>query len=253
MRFIRRLVDIFIPHSCEICGGELSGEGNLCAACRDRFIGECFEHCPLCGKTAFSCICHTDFTKTTKTVLGGRAFFSLTFYQSEKEWGKQDRITEKLIFGLKEHGRYAQFFADEMCRGISKILTDAGEDVHDWAITYPPRSTEKLYGCGFDQSELVCEKLAKALGCRAVKTMVRGGRSAEQKTLGASERRTNTESTLVPIRRNIAEGGKYLLLDDIITSGATIETAAKLLYECGAAAVFPISIARTETGNTRRR
>ena len=252
MSFIGKVIDFLFPHSCEICGNAACDGRPICADCRGKFVRECFGHCPICGKTAQNCTCGADFTGATGTTLGGRAFFSLTFYKSEKDYGESDRVTEKLIFGLKEHGRFASLLAEEMSRGLYALFAESGENPKDWIITYPPRSTEKFYSLGFDQSEVLAEKLARLLGCGMQRTLVRGGRSAEQKLLDKSGRAKNAESTLVPIRRNIKDGAKYILLDDIITSGATVAASAELLYDCGAAAVFPVSVARTmHAGNKR--
>ena len=245
MSLFGKVLDFLFPRSCELCGGETDGGMPICGTCREKFLAECFEHCPVCGRTALRCECGADFTAATRTSLGGRRFFTLMFYRSEKAYGESDRVSEKLIFSLKENGRTAGFFAGEIARGLGRLLGEAGEDAAEWIITYPPRSAEKLYKCGFDQSELMAKKLAAALGCRAERTMIRGGRSAEQKTLGREDRAANAEETLIPLRRNIKDGGKYILIDDIITSGATVTAAARLLYGCGAAEVIPVSAART--------
>ena len=245
MGLFAKLLDVLAPPICALCGaGGTRGE-ELCDKCREKFVCECFGHCPVCGRNASLCTCGVDFTKATHCTVGGRDFFALTFYRSAKSFGESDRATEKMIFALKEHGGFSAFFAKELARGVGRIFDSGEEDASGWIVTYPPRSDANFYKYGVDQGETVAYELARRLGTKSVKTLVRGSKSAEQKTLSASERQENAESTLIPIRRNIVEGGKYILVDDIITSGATIETAAKLLYSCGAAAVFPVAIART--------
>ena len=245
MGLFNKLLDIFVPPVCEVCGKEADHGKLLCGACSADFVRECFEHCPLCGKTASRCLCYTGFTDVTKTTLAGHRFFSLTFYKSEKNYGKTDRLTERLMLGLKENGRFSDVFAEEMCRGLSTIFDKSGENIDDWIITYPPRSVENLYKNGFDQCEAVCAKMGEIIGCEVRPTLRRGGHASEQKTLDAFGRRENAENTLIPIRKNISEGERFILFDDIITTGATVSAAAEKLYSCGAAAVFPVSIART--------
>ena len=245
MGLFGKLLDILIPPRCELCGENGTKGEELCDSCRAKFVRECFEHCPVCGKTAQNCTCGTDFTDVTHRTVGGKSFFSLTFYKSEKSFGESDRATEKLIFALKERGAFARMFATEICRGLGRIFSDGDEDITEWIITYPPRSDRNFYKYGIDQSETLASEMAKILGCRTARTLARGSRSVEQKTLSARERKTNAESTLIPLRNRIEDGGKYILVDDIITSGATVKTAAELLYSCGAATVFPVSVART--------
>ena len=244
MSIFGKLMDILVPPVCAVCGKPGTHGEELCDVCREKFVRECFEHCPICSKTAARCVCGDDFSSITRRTFGGRSSFSLTFYKSERKFGESDRVTEKMIFALKERGAFADLFAREICRGLLPIFSEDGEDITKWIITYPPRSTENFMKYGVDQSEETADRMAKILGCRAKRTMLRGGRSAEQKNLTSEKRRENAESTLIPIRRNITDGGKYILLDDIITTGSTVRAAAEILYSCGAAAVFPVSIAR---------
>ena len=245
MGLFAKIIDLLFPPTCAVCDSGVSDSGNICDDCRQKFIRECFEHCKICEKPASSCICNTHFTDVTKYTVGGRNSISLTFYLSEREYGKETgRVTEKMIYALKERGIFADLFADELARAIRNAFASSGEKIEDWIITYPPRSTKNFYKYGIDQCEELSNRLGRCLGCKTKKTFIRGGRSAEQKTLSPDGRRENAESSLIPIRRNISDGGKYFIVDDIITTGATVETAAKMLYSCGAAAVFPISIAR---------
>ena len=97
---------------------------------------------------------------------------------------------------------------------------------------------------GLDQSEEVTKYMAKRLGIPCRRTFVKL-EGEEQKLLTMEERLVNASDTLVPRQKVIRKGGKYLLFDDIITSGATVMAASWHLYANGAAEVFPISIART--------
>lgn len=251
MGLISAIIDMLSPRACELCGARVKNS-SVCGDCRMTFTRESFEHCPRCGKTARQCECSHSFTQITKTSVGGRKFCVLTFYKPENRFGKSERVTEKLIFGLKEHGRSAHFFAEELSRALSALFDGAGEDISEWIITYPPRSTKKFYECGLDQSEMTANCLSRLLGCGVMRTMLRGGMSVEQKSLDHAERSKNAKTTLIPITSKIKAGGKYILLDDIITSGATIEAAASLLYDAGAAKVFPAAIAVTYPGNKER-
>ena len=66
-----------------------------------------------------------------------------------------------------------------------------------------------------------------------------------QKTLNSMERRVNAERAYA-LRDCQIQGKNVLLIDDVITTGATINACARLLQQGGAQKVFPISIARTK-------
>lgn len=242
-RTARAMLDLLCPPVCVYCGKESSGRTELCTDCTAAYFRERHMLCPVCGQTAADCECNCDFSRITRTMMGGKSHVSLTFYTGSQAAYAKDRITERLILRLKDKGQFAKFFADELSDEIERLFETAGMSLDGWILTYTPRSIGNFMKTGLDQSEEVTRHLAKRLGvpCRQTFVKVQG---SEQKTLNAEERMVNASETLVPRRQAIEEGGKYLLFDDIITSGATVMAAARHLYFCGAAEVFPVSIAR---------
>lgn len=237
------LVNILFPPHCLICGNPTDGNG-LCEDCRGMYLRELFEKCPVCGKSPSDCTCGTQFLAHTRTSIGTKRYCALCWYRSRTNGRDDERVTERMIYGLKNRGLFAEFFAEELYRSLKNLFEAAGETMDGWTLTYTPRSAEKYMECGVDQSEEIGRRLAKKLGIRFVRLFDRE-KGREQKHLTAKERMENAEDSLVIRETKIVPGAKYLLLDDIITSGATMETAAKLLYFHGAAAVFPVAVART--------
>ncbi|MBQ4353767.1 MAG: ComF family protein, partial [Clostridia bacterium] len=94
-----------------------------------------------------------------------------------------------------------------------------------------------------DQSEEIAAILALQLHIPLERLFGRR-HGEEQKMLNHAQRQENAEDSLILIRQP-AENGKYLLLDDIITSGATMEAAARQLRFAGASALFPVAAARS--------
>ena len=243
MKLWDSLLTLLFPKVCPLCGNA-SEDNGLCRECRTAYARETFLRCPNCGETAGKCVCGTDFAAVTKTRIGEMPHFSLTFYLPANQSG-EERVTERMIFRLKERGEFADFFAGECARELNRRFEASGERIGDWTLTYAPRSTAKFLEYGVDQGEEVCRRTAKLLGCPFEKLFVRTRTAAEQKGLGEADRKVNAEESLIVRQNRVTPGGKYLLFDDIITSGATMSTAAQLLYENGAGAVFPFAIART--------
>lgn len=239
-----RLTDLLFPPNCPFCGGRTEKAGALCGECRGLFRLECAETCPECGKSAAFCRCGCGFHETIRTPLAGERLTVLTFYHSRNRFGVTDRMTERMLYRLKETGEFADFFADELSSLIRSRMERSGERLSDWRITYPPRSTGKREHLGFDHSGEVALRIGKRLGIPA-ETVFYRAESGEQKYLNAEERLRQAQETLLPIREKITPGGKYLLFDDIITTGATVETAARNLYFCGASAVHLVAIAHS--------
>ena len=246
MKIIQRLLDIIFPSDCTGCGERPAEKYSLCSECRKKYISEGFEKCTVCGENVMKCICSNDYIPHASTLIGGYSYCILTFYKSFSGFGHSERITEKMIYALKERGEYADLFADEMTRELERLFRRADEDISEWIITYPPRSAVKFKRYGFDQCELVVKQVSKKLGIPYVRVFERTD-GEEQKSLGAQDRAVNADSTLRIRKDLVKQGGKYIVFDDIITTGSTISTAARHLYFCGASAVFPAAIAKSMT------
>jgi len=246
MNFLKNILNILYPSICLFCGENVTTRGEICRECMARYVKESFEICDRCGNTVGKCRCGCDFLVNFPYSVGDRRFFALSFYRGGEEGS--ERITEKLLFRLKERGDFAEFFALEMSSGIRRLFSAYGEDISEWNITYTPRSEEKYLEFGIDQGEEVTLKIAEMLRVPFCRQFVRSD-GMVQKELDSVGRRENAERSIHLSRTPVKKGGKYLLFDDIVTSGSTMSTAAGLLYDNGAAAVFPVFIARTNRKN----
>ena len=243
-RLIKSGLDLLFPPACPFCGKKSSDRTGLCLDCGAKYFHERQMSCPRCGQTVEFCNCDCDFPHISRTTVGGKTHMSLTFYTGSGNAEAAGRVTEQMILSLKNNGHHAKFFADELSDTLFHLFEHSEYTLDEWILTYPPRSLHNYLKYGVDQSEEVTRHMAKNLGIPCRKTLVKEA-GGEQKTLSSEERMVNAEETLLPRKHAIVKGGKYLLFDDIITSGATVMAAANLLYANGAAEVFPVSIART--------
>ncbi len=235
-----RLLSWIFPPTCAYCDCQgARTEGDLCPRCRNLFSREAEERCPRCRRPARDCRC--GFTGLPIC----RPSLTLTFYKSERAWGKSDRLTEKLIFGLKEKGAYVPFFVTELADAIIHRFDAENERLNGWLVTWIPRSGNGYRSCGFDQAEETAVRLARRLRLKHDKLFFRGESETEQKQLGSEARLVHAQETIVPVRSRIPNGGKILLIDDILTTGASMDTAARHLLFGGAETVLPVTIAKT--------
>ena len=122
------------------------------------------------------------------------------------------------------------------------------EDALDQAdvILPMPLSAQRLAERGFNQALL----LAKALNASKTQafTLLKLKHTAQQSTLKRSERLHNLAGALAvaPLRAASLRGQKVLLVDDVMTSGASLNTAAQVLKQAGAQSVKGLVFARTE-------
>lgn len=243
-RLLHMGLDLLCPAVCPFCGEAAGQRSELCAKCTSIYLSERKRRCPQCGQTVDRCACGCEFQRFSRTVIDGRTHLSLSFYMGSQTARSNGYFTEQMILQLKDHGRFARFFADRLSNEVEHLFDSAAMPLNDWILTYTPRSIANFTKAGLDQSEEVTRYMSRRLKIPCVKTFAKV-EGDEQKTLSAEDRMVNACTTLVPRKKAIRHGGKYLLFDDIITSGATVIAASRHLYFCGAAEVFPISLARS--------
>ena len=146
----------------------------------------------------------------------------------------------KSVLRYKNHGRreYADFYAE----AISAVL---GREIRAFkadgliAVPVSRRTFEKR---GFNQAELIAEKVGKRLGIGLYKNyMSRIGDTTEQKTLNSAERRKNLKKAFI-INRNDVKLKRVLVLDDVYTTGSTADVIASELRRSGTESVMMVSL-----------
>ena len=245
-----QFLNLLFPRGCPLCGDLTDGgTARLCAACTERIAEELKLPCPLCGKTAPECACLPSALTETVSAIGGCPHAYVGFYRPQEP----ESALSQLIYALKSNAddAAAQVLARMLVRELMRTFLSAGEDIRQWTVTYAPRSTGKRREAGFDHGERLAKLCAYASGARYAALFTRrGGR--EQKRLSESERRANAESSIRLRRRADCRDAKIILIDDVITSGATVAACAKLLRDAGAKAVFCASALKTEPHHRRK-
>ena len=244
-RIFSNVLRIVYPPECIVCRELLTGSGEMCEDCRKIWDEARRERCPVCHKTARACTC-LPFSLFYTDSIGSRKISSLAFY---KKFGSDDLtniLVRRVIYSVKTNSDRSgvRFAARELSREILKTLALAGEKASDWKITYPQRSKKRARKYGFDQGRDLAREISRYTGIPYEETLENVS-SLTQKNLNASERKRNAESSYV-LKEGCTPSGKYFMIDDIITTGATLNAAALILKENGAEAVYPVCIARSK-------
>jgi len=113
-------------------------------------------------------------------------------------------------------------------------------------IAHVPVHPDRRAARGYDQAELLARAAAAALGRPAVPALRRDRATAPQYELGRDRRAANVAAafTVDPARRADVAGRWLVLVDDVVTTGATLVACAEALLDAGAAAVSAVTIAR---------
>ncbi len=237
-RLVYRLTEALTVSKCPSCGALTKRSGTLCPDCLEKYEDEKRKECEFCKMPASVCVCSTRGLYYCRQL--GTTMRSAVFYGSGNE------VFMSALKSLKySSDRGAEkFFARELSGELLKLFAEKGEMPEDWCVTYPPRRRAAVRKYGVDQSKGIAKRIAAYTGMRFEKTLVRTG-GAAQKTLGKEMRKENAGHSFKPRKKASVYGKKYVIVDDVITSGETMKACQTILLSGGASAAFALSVAKT--------
>ena len=142
----------------------------------------------------------------------------------------------------------ADFFAAKIHEVISNSVIHDFPELQDAVIVPVPPRPGKIKDSGWDQIEHLLKRLKKNPGCLSVMRCLGRKKSKAQKQLSRAERLENLKGRIF-LKNNFASkisGGSsvqaFILIDDVITTGSTIEECAAVLKKAGAKKVYGICL-----------
>lgn len=215
-RFATLVLDYIFPRLCPVCRERLSYmERHLCPSCAMRLE----RYTPALDKA---------YERLYGSPLFGELYSSFVY--------RRGGAVQRLIYAFKyhHHRRLAEFFVQ---RSQFEGRLPAG---HYDAIIPVPIGVRRLEERGYNQAQLLARELSRALDVELWEDIVsRSPRSASQTRLGKLERAENARRSFMlrPKRMTELEGKSILLVDDILTTGATLGCLCDLLEHAGVARV----------------
>lgn len=241
---LERCISLLYPDSCLLCGriiGYSESHFCLCADCAEHiaFLDE-RKTCRICGvplsepdygQNDTLCItCQTHIHDFDRAV----ACFSY------------DGDLRKAILRYKfsDHRELCRPFAALMLNRIKPFLLNQAFD----AVLCAPLSLKRYRQRGYNQSSLLAKRIAKGLDLPFWEdAFIKPIETPQQSSLHYAERLRNVKNAYaLALPRKTFEGKRFILIDDILTTGATADALAGLLKHAGAAYVLVETIAVTE-------
>ncbi len=229
-KYIGKLVDLLYPPRCPVCDEPVPvGEGKICRACRKkiRYVKE--PSCRKCGRQledmaqVFCARCQSE----PHAFDSGIALYD---YQSMR----------KSIYRFKYKGRreYAEFYAEDIFKHLNEKIAAMGAE----AIIPVPIHKSRLRSRGYNQAELIAAHLSRLTGIPMEKNLVKRVRkTVPLKKLNARERQNNLKKAF-NIKQDVVKLKRVIIVDDIFTTGSTIDAVASELKRHGVSCVYFIAL-----------
>jgi ComF family protein len=233
----RFLLDALLPPRCIGCGALVRDPGALCAGC---WTGLSFLAEPLCGR------CGVPFEyAVAEESLCGRCLAEPPAYGRARAAVVYDEASRPLVLRFK-HGdelHAAPLYATWLARAGASLLAEAD------LLVPVPLHRWRLLARRYNQSAVLATAVARISGRPvAVDALLRVRRTPSQGTLGRAARERNVAGAfrVRPGAADRVKGRRILLIDDVLTSWATVNACTRALRRSGAAAVDVLTVARVK-------
>jgi ComF family protein len=233
-----RVLDLLLPPLCLICDEPVGSAATLCPVCwkKIQFIAP-----PLCQ------CCGAPFDIPVEAgTLCGACLTQAPHFQSARAAMLYDEASRKLILGFKHGDRtyMTQALAVWMQRADSAVIAQAD------ALIPVPLHRWRLFKRRYNQSALLAQQIGGLAGKPVFPDALRRTRDTpSQGHMKRKERQENVRGAFMtaPRYKNLIEEKTLILIDDVMTTGATVEECARVLLAAGAKQVHVLTLSRVKS------
>ena len=214
------VLDTLFPVSCLSCGQEGTF---ICVDC--KMLLKTLEHqrCIVCQKP-------TPFGLTHPGCLTAHGADGLvSFYDYRDKKMSKIIIAGKYNFIPSSYEILGEIIAHKLRTGFTSLL-----QASNYQLTPIPLHSSRKRWRGFNQAEVLCQKISKELSMSLADSLIRHKATRTQKDLKKEARLKNVAETFKLKKNADVHGKNIILVDDVTTTGATLQEAAKLLKRSGA-------------------
>jgi ComF family protein len=237
-------VDWLYPPRCRACGGRIAGRDSeyLCAACRPQIHLVSHPLCSVCGRPFLDAsgedhLCAACLTRMPHFVQG-RAW--ACYPRDEGTEHPLRQVVQKFKYGRKVS--LGKPLGRLMAQGCREFLSEFSIDV----VIPVPLHPARLRWRGFNQSLLLARQVSRIYNVPMdAFVLYRNRETPPQTQLSEEDRRKNVRGAFATYPEKSLKGINVLLVDDVYTSGATVNECSRVLTRDGAKRVYVLTLART--------
>ena len=226
--FGENILDILCPKTCPMCDKIISRHENICTTCHSKLVYIYEPKCKKCGKEL-----HDEAKEYCADCSVKKHYFKLNVAVFE-----YSDMVSKSLYKFKYHNRrtYARFYGEAIAKHCARDIRRWNPDV----IVPVPIHYKKRIKRGYNQAALIARELGKKINIYVdEKYLYRVVNTRPMKELNKTNRKKNVENAF-KIYKNVVKYKKIILVDDIYTTGSTLDACAKALLGAGASEVFCI-------------
>lgn len=218
---IKQLSYVLFPRRCQLCGEVVRPDEKYCRDCRyaERINGEI---CLKCAHLKTDCACSKKDKKPTFNGVVAPFYF-------------RDSVS-RAVHRFKFYG-YTEL-ADNMAREMTNRINESFCDINFDFVTFVPLSKRRYRKRGYNQAELLAQKIADRLSIPCLKSLNKIRETETQRGASAKERRVNLFGAFDLVDGFDIDGKTVLLVDDVKTTGSTLNECSEILKAYGAKAVY---------------
>ena len=231
-RWIKNIIDIFLPPRCLLCGKIISEENGLCEDCFSKINFISHPYCNRCGtplltgRNVDTCaLCISDDKEP---------------FRYKRSFVKYDDNSRPLLVNFKFHDR------TENAPFLARWLYSAGRDIWSQGVDVlvpVPLHRVRLRHRRYNQSALLCRELSRLANIPVDYTsLTRIKNTRPQVEFNGSERQHNVKNAFIV--KNSFAGKKVVIVDDVMTTGATLRECGIAILKSGALSVDALTVAR---------
>ena len=233
------VLDTLFPISCLSCGQE--GDF-ICADCKSTMKKLEHQRCIVCQKNTPFGVTHPH----CQTPHGADGLISFYDYHDEK-------VSKIIIAGKYNFIPMVYEILGQMIANQLKIQHPDLTTANSYELAYIPLHSTRQRWRGFNQAEVLCQAIGKELDLPMSNPLIRSKITKTQKDLKKDSRLKNVTDAFAVApspsegrdgERLQIQGKNLILVDDVTTTGATLQQAAKILKRHGASKVICLTVAR---------
>lgn len=216
MQIIEYILDTIAPHECVGCGQEGRSFCNTCSLALPIIVSRCYS-------------CQHPTEAFTTCVACRRSSFLYSVHPATTYQGHAKELVWRMKFERLSAG----------ARSIAATLARSGFDSEE-LIVHVPTATSRVRQRGYDQAALIAKELARQTGLMYAPLL---GRHGQHRQVGQSKKERKTQLKNMFLVTGEVRNKRIVLVDDVITTGATLEACAEVLRKASAAQIRAVVFA----------